>query len=242
MAAHVDEPEDIDALLELWRAQLEVLTKQILQIHLHRHVFYETVALVQATPSDDGIFTDVLAQIYANSQAMAIRRLVDNDAQSTSFLGLLGSLRRNHRKFTRDWYVAVRLRDTNDVEFARKDALHTLNSFADEADPATLGRGRIAKSQKQLKSMTKVVQAFADKHVAHLDSSPSAGAPMFEDLNAAIDHVGSLLVDYTLLLEGVGLVGADPVVQGDWQRPLREIGQVPMPWGGTKADGSPRDY
>jgi hypothetical protein len=70
-----------------------------------------------------------------------------------------------------------------------------------------------------LKAETAKIVRWADEKVAHLGRK-STSNPTFDDLDAAVNLLGSLMSKYNQLLTGAGLPEVTPVITDDWRAPF----------------------
>jgi hypothetical protein len=171
----------IDDRLAEWRETLEQLERQVLHIHHRRELFHATVDLLQATPSNDGVFAQFLAGIYADAQVLAIRRLVDDNKRTVSFCRLIGQLMEHRRDFTVEWYIRRRVAEGNDARWDKRDAHEVLATYLDAPDSQHLGGRRLMADKKDLTDITERLTSYANQHVAHSDSEPTAAEVTFAE-------------------------------------------------------------
>jgi len=96
--------------------------------------------------------------------------------------------------------------------------------FAD-ATGTGLDVSKIDQDLDRLKSgAAQVIKHYVDDHVAHHSQNPRNALPNFSDLDTAIDLIEELTIKYALLVKQVGIDGLLPVIDYDWEAPLR------IPW------------
>ena len=214
-------PAQHDQLHEKWRQWLEEITTHVFNLFHNRSIWGE---MSQALQEHEGlVFLAHYADLYVAGQVMAVRRVADDRASgSTVSLGrLLGDLERNPSVMNRDRYVSMH--PTGEGDQASFWAGHAEKTFdrcfgaSDGLLSGDMNRERV----NRLASASQAISDFADRLVAHLDSRGSDELPTFDDLDQAIDEIGVVLQEVTLLLTASSLVNVEPTIQEDWKRPFR---------------------
>ncbi len=121
----------------------------------------------------------------------------------------------------RDRYVAMHTAGCDDEDYWTKCA----QAIFDEHFGDSKGQFCLDKNCDRMKRLTATSQAIgghADRSVAHIDSRKRPGNLTYKDLDRAIDEVGDLLRDVTLLLKAVRLYDVEPTILWDWKRPFRQ--------------------
>ena len=199
-----------------WKRRFKVIKNSIFDLALKRFVFQKVTELVRDNPrlQTPSVFYDWLHKAYAIDMTIHIRRLTDTDKRSISFVNLMKDIERypevmSRRRFTLPYKGFMK-------QFGHKD-------FDRLAKPGSsvLNKRLIAQHKAKLVKSHKRLRSFTNKHVAHLDIRGMRRFPTYEELNACVDTIESLLKDYALLLEQSAPDPVVPVIQYDWMAPFR---------------------
>lgn len=98
------------------------------------------------------------------------------------------------------------------LSLAEKDFDEIAGEGQDRVNPDELLRDRAMLGDVSVK-----LKKYADKHLAHMDSSPLVKIPTYADLNHALDVIGELLIRYTRIVTGASKQGVEPTIQEDWK-------------------------
>lgn len=209
-----------DQLFEKWCSWLEEITTHVLNLFHNRNIWRE---MSQALHDyEAGVFLAHYADLYVAGQSLAVRRIADDRAGGpTLSLGrLLGDLGRNPAVMSRDRYVARHAAGGDEFGYWTRHAQATFDAKFGNAD-GLLCVVKNGDRSERVSSASKSISDFADRYVAHVDSRGLDDLPTFEDLDRAIDEVGELLQDVTLLLTARSLMNTEPTIQENWRRPFR---------------------
>ncbi len=213
-----------------WRRWFDNIKNQIFNTHHRRQVYLEVMAMVDANPALQvpSAFYTWMRTVYVYDTTIAVRRLVDRDRRTVSFVKLMDQIADHPEVVTRGRFVARYprlLRDAGHRDFER---------FASPT-AKTIHRRVIRRHQRELLATAERLKRFVDKHVAHNDRRPMRRLPTYAELDDSIDLLGRLAQDYSLLLEQSALVEVVPVIQYDWKAPFR------VPWIQAPTTASPPD-
>ena len=215
-------PGQHDRLHEKWCDWLEEITTHVYNLFHNRAVWREMSEALSR--HEGGVFLAHYADLYVSGQVMAVRRLADDraDGPTVSLGRLLGDLERNPAVMNRDRYVSMHTTgDEHDASFWIEQAKNVFaERFGDGS--ASLCQAKNRDRLDRLSAASQAISDFADRFVAHLDTRKLVELPTYDDLDAAIDQVGEVLKEVTLLLTAASLVDAEPTIQEDWKRPFRE--------------------
>ena len=157
---------------------------------------------------------------YAHAQASAVRRQADANAGTSALARLIKEMRDNADVLTRDYFVG--LWDQSD-ERALREAHSAFDRVAadarDHLDP-DIPRQDL----ETLQTAARKVSLFVDQHIAHDQATPTAEAPTFNELHAAIDSLGEIFTKYAAVLTATTYIRIEPVMQDDWKAIFR------LPW------------
>jgi hypothetical protein len=195
---------------------------EILEMHHHREIwqFFNEELPKHGNP---GTVHTALARWYVDSQAAAIRRLHDPNA-NISLSSLLLSIRAHATTVTRQQYLLLwpQLRapegDPHGT-FARM-ANDTFDNFAPNGGPH-VDVDVVNDDLAELREAARGVSRWADENVAHL-GRVSTVQVTFEELDQAVNTLGELLTKYYNLLTAKALMNVTPTIQDNWTSPFRE--------------------
>ncbi len=213
-------PGQHDQLHGKWCEWLEDITTHVFNLFHNRAIWREMSEALRQ--HEGGVFLAHYADLYVAGQVMAVRRIADDraDGPTVSLGRLLGDLGRNPGVMSRDRYVLMHTTgEDDDAEFWVAHAHKIFDQrFGD--GQALFSSDKNRERLNRLVVASQVISDFADRLVAHLDSRKLGELPTFEDLDRAIDEVGEVLKEVTLLLTASSLVDPEPTIQEDWKRPF----------------------
>lgn len=211
--------------IDRWRQELEVVHNEIVGLAHNRRLFRDIFEIVNANPRlpKSSAVYGWMIDGYVSLATMAVRRQVDERPDVVSFAHLLGGIAASPQIITRAWFVSQYHHPA--TAWADKDF--------DAFDPGRYGSVDpqiVSDDLNRLKTTAGAVETFANKHIAHRDRKialKQAATPptvTWGELNKAIDFLAELLAKYELLLTQRKMLGAEPVIQSDWQEVFR------LPW------------
>jgi hypothetical protein len=210
----------VNVQLAKWREWSERrIRPEIYEIYLHRHISTELTAITKAKELPASYFFTYLAETYATSQMIAVRRQADRHRKVASLAKLMAEIAQAPQTITRDFYVREW---GDDLPGHASGAFDSYAAAGDKnADP-----NRIRQELALLDETVSRVKRYVDQSVAHSDSNAKAMVPTFNDLNAAIDLLGKFYNRYHgLLFPGSSYATLVPVITShDWKAALR------VPW------------
>ena len=116
-------------------------------------------------------------------------------------------------RLTREYFVG--LWSTQD-EWRLRDAHRAFDALA-----GTEAKHLVARVPKEdlavLRRDAAKIKIYVDEHVAHDAADPMADLPTFEDLNLAIDAIGSIFKKYANVLTAGTYVTLEPAIQENWK-------------------------
>jgi predicted nucleic acid-binding protein len=225
------EPLPPDSRHETWRHWLETIDKDITSVYANRAAWKEIMGIVAEHPAmPPSHFFALMAQNYATTQAVAVRRQDDKGQSVVSLSRLLSDIADHPETLSRQRYVALYpkgMQWVGDKEF---------DKFAG-GDGDLVDADAVRADLDLLHSNSEAIRTYVNKRIAHHEESPPPifVTPTFSDLDEAIDTLGSLLSRYALLLTGVSRSVIAPVPQYDWLAPFR------IPWL-VEGDGNVDDF
>lgn len=216
-------PGQHDELYDAWSKRLALVEIQVVNIHHNRQLWREMRDALSLAEAD--VFLRHYANLYSDSQAIAIRRIAEEKAtgKTVSLGRLLGDLEKNPAVMTRARFVSF-YRGTPGAEemncFMKCRLMRKFDERFGNPD-GTLDCCKLGWRKRALSTASKRIEEFADQNVAHLDSQQEEVVPTFKDLDTAIDEIGDVFEWVTLLLTGSGRNKPDPMIQENWKLPFR---------------------
>ena len=206
-----------DERYEMLNGWLDILQKEVIDLRVSQHIFWEVQEIIRANPRINigSSFYEWMGSMYVAAMSVAVRRQVDEDKASVSFLRLLKEVKRYPKVLSRSRYKS---RFTNPAPENYKNG--SFDKLAgpgrDHVDPAVV-EAEIA----DLRTKTDELRKYVNKRVAHYDKAHFGRFPTFQDLDDAIDYLEVLLKRYMNLFRAIHLGSALPVWQYDWKKVFR---------------------
>jgi len=165
---------------EHWRGWLDTIKQDITTVYLWRATWLAVGDMVRANSEiPPSHFWAYMSNTYGTSQAIAVRRLADNDRRVVSLVTLIKDLRKHALEITSDWWLT--LQPGADIrEFARFQEA-TTNHF----DPAIASQ-----DLERLRDAVARVKKYVDHHLAHYDQNPTREIPTFREIHAHSIRLG----------------------------------------------------
>ena len=212
----------MDERVEKWTKWIDGPIKNgVIAVHFHRYIWREIGRIIEEHGDlPDSAFWQYHRDLYAVSQAVAVRRQADLHRDTASLARLLVEIRDDPQEtYARvlDSPLGSRIRAICTASMGLDDGGRT----GDHLDPAIP-----AADLERLLSAAANVKDYVDKHVAHADQRPVAAEASltFGDLNDAIDVIGKLFQGYYTLFTAAAMTDLEPIMQHDWLAPFR------IPW------------
>ena len=169
--------------LDSW---MDVLKQEIIDLRVNQHMFWETQEIIRQNVSINipNHFYCWLGDMYASTASVAIRRQVDANPNSISFLNLLTTVKNNPSILSRTQYKTLFVNSSFP------------ESYQDECYDKFVGNGHnspnphaIGVEIQALKDKTDILRKHVNKRVAHYDQGQTIGIPTFQDVDDAIDYL-----------------------------------------------------
>ncbi|MGZ3392393.1 MAG: hypothetical protein ACXVCF_22770, partial [Isosphaeraceae bacterium] len=160
-----------DQRIEKWKRWLEKPIKNgVITLYHHRQIWREVGAIIKENGNlPDSVFWQYHRDLYAITQAIAIRRQADLHPDVASLAKLLVEVRDNPEPVTPAFWLSL-WDDPDDEMFAKrqwdKDYGGEVGDHLDPAMPAA--------DYEELMEAGASVKNYVDKHVAHADQRPVA--------------------------------------------------------------------
>lgn len=158
-----------------------------------------------------------MRSVYVNDMTIAIRRQVDWDRRTISFVRLMQEIEDHPEVISRRRFVGKyqrRLKNMGHRTFER-----FARPGAEQIDPRVIRQHR-----KELVTAQRRLREFVNRYVAHQSRYRMRRLPTHIELDSCVDLLERLVKEYALLLEQVSLAQVVPAIQYDWKKPFR------VPW------------
>ena len=196
----------MDPKFEKWERWLETIYKDFREVFFNKHIFWEIQAIIRNNPNLENYkpnwFNVFLGQSYFDYAVSAIRRQIKNQKDSILLARLLEEIIRTPSVLSRKQFVE-RFVFLHPADEKRANALFD-EKFAGEC-PEHIDPIIVHQDLCKLKSLSRTVEDFADKRVAHRDKKESINTPTFNALDSCIDCLAELIKKYYLLVKAVDL-------------------------------------
>jgi hypothetical protein len=184
-----------DSRIEKWRRWCEDrIYPEVTVMHLYRDTFNEVGRIVGESDLPPSYFWRYLPETYSTTQAVAVRRQAEVSDRVVTLGRLLSEMESDAGRLSRRWFIDMwgwddeRMADeTFSKKFAGRAGEH-LDPAIPAADLAALQRGAAS------------VKKYVDEHLAHSNKRPGAAIPTLNDVDAAVEAIGSTFQKYALLL------------------------------------------
>jgi hypothetical protein len=214
---------------ERWRVWLEGaeneaqgrLTSEVIGLHARRVPWRELTRLANRRdlPAPEAYWWEWVVDCYAVTQSIAIRRQLDQSANAVSIGRMLRELADHPETITREvWLATWGSDDDHGLWLANRQ---WDEKFADLAEPDALSQDLPANDLEALEDGGRQVRHYVNRHVAHMDHRGSETVPTFNDIDDAIDLIGTLFSRYYALMTAASFTDLEPAFQDDWAAPLR---------------------
>jgi AbiU2 len=230
-----------DPRIEKWERWFEHgITNDLYTMHLERFAWKRMEEIARENPDLNGTESylwEFLFDIYAKTQAAAVRRQADTDPQAASLGRLIWEVEKTPDLLTRDWWIGLWKEAEDDAYWKQVAEKAWADQFAgtvgDHMDPAVA-----AADLAKLRDGSRKVKEYVDQNVAHLDARTlpgGGGAPpdapkrkgselTLNEVHDAIDLIGDLFKKYGNLLTAAAWADLTPAIQHDWEAVFR------VPW------------
>jgi len=203
----------MDNRIAKWIRWLDVIEWNVQSLVLYKHMFWEIQGIISANPNVqlNSAFHRYMGDTYVAFAAMGVRRQLKIDSQSISMARLLCELGNDPKRITLDYYLGLQ----PDSRF-HPLIKSTFRQYC-EGNQNHISSKKVQRDLLRLKSISRDVEDFADRRIAHSDSREPKRSPQFSDLNESIDKLNKLYSKYYLLLTGNSISSLMPTFQYDWK-------------------------
>ncbi len=210
-----------------WRGRFDVIFRDIVDLHHRRYIFREVGRIFNNNMElqADDIFREWMATNCLWAIAIGIRRQADTSKDAISIARLLDELEDNAPHMTRQWFVrAYVTKPPANARLFQEPAQRTFDQFAPRGGAHVAVR-LIQADKRRLQRLARRVRLFVNRRLAHQSQRRLGRRPVtVREVHEALDEIGRLYQRYALLLNQAAPGAMEPIIQGDWQAPLR------VPW------------
>jgi hypothetical protein len=196
---------------------LETVYTDVQQLLLNDHLFWEFQRVVDQNDeflNASGLFTQFIADAYAQSAAVGVRRHAKVDDDSISVVRFLKEVRDYPGIVSRAHYIGL---------YEGKESWHIEIGQHDFDRVAGEGRSHVPAmlTEQQIRNVKGAVEGlehYVDRRVAHYDKRALARPlPKFSDLTDALKALEEVVILYWRLLKGPSMSTILPTIMYDWK-------------------------
>ena len=202
-----------DTIHASWCETFQALSGEVQRFHVRSQIYepIDQAITVQAKPGS-GIVISVLRTMYAEAQAMCVRRLVDTRKGHRSLWRLLDEITRNPAVLSRRRYVA-HFERPNDPSFA----MHGDSEFDSIAGQGAdhIPKRVLVGLRDSVETAGETVKAYVDERIAHHRAAAKTSLN-FGQLKTAIHDLSAAYQRLGLLLNATHYE-YEPVIQDPWE-------------------------
>jgi hypothetical protein len=197
---------------------LDVLKAEVQALTINRHIFWEIQDIISANPRIHlgSNFYEWMGSAYASSMAVGIRRQIDEDHDSISFVNFLKKIQACPRVVSRQAYTELFAGGNYPARWADSCFDHLAARGRANIDPA-----QVTSEIQTLKDRTEHVRKYVNRRVAHRDRRNFRPIPKFQDIDSAVEYLDDLTVRYLNLFRGISMTTVLPTWQYDWKEIFR---------------------
>lgn len=201
------------------REHLKAVENEIYRMAHLDNVFWQVQAVLKENPQacQEGVLNDWMGNCYADSAAMALRRLADKSKDSQSLWRLLLRISESPKLLTRNRFMELH------QPWMRDHAKDWFDELAGGQGLENIPIDRITEIQDQLIKGSQHACQHATRRVAHMLKKPMESVK-WHDVRVGIFQAFCCYRWALRVLESCDPVALVPEYQGDWLKDLR------VPW------------
>jgi len=202
-----------------WKGWLEKIGNDLGWLLTSRDIFERVRNIVDSNKriQSPDLFHRWIIDNYVARVAIGIGRLNDHDSRTISLHRLIKDISENREAITRDYFVSRYDKWLQDKGLAD----HDFDNFAEKNDKL-ISLDRLNDDIDLLDKETRLVKDFRNRWIAHFDLNREVErVPTFEDVDKSLQVIDCIFCKYYLLVDGGGMNTRKPVIQYDWEEPLR---------------------
>ncbi len=210
-----------DELFQRLDKDLENIRKDVQHLLFMQFIFSQVQKLVRQNqrlqrPSS---FYDWMAQAYAYTVAIGVRRHLDYDNRSYSLVRLLKEVMRKPETLSRKRYVSMY--SSQDPNLAKRVANREFDKLVGVPGNLHVDIARVYADLQRFKTMAEKLKPFVNKRIAHFDRKGPKTIPTFRDLDDSVEIMKCLVEKYSWLFR-CKCGDITPVLVDDWRAIFRE--------------------
>lgn len=200
-------------------SQLDILLKQMHELSMAQHIYYEVRNIVDANQQilTSNHFYAWMDHTYTTTMIVGIRRLVDPDSRSISFMTFLSDIKSNPHILSRSTYKGLYKTMCSELSESYQDEQfdQLVGGGASHVDPAV-----VEQELEGLKTITFKLKKYANKRVAHYDRDSPPLGPSYKEIDEAFEVLSNLLLRYHQFFRAASF-SLGPYIQYDWKKIFR---------------------
>ncbi len=208
-----------DQVFEKWDKWVDAIHKDVQWLLILRHIFWNVQDIIQANPriQKPSTFYQWMGITYSTAAAIGVRRQLDKDKRSISFVRLFKEIQKKPAILSRSRFVSLYTNPDTKGTFADHDFDRFAGPGGLHVNPDIIGS-----DFQKLETMTAIVERYATKTIAHFDEKGPDVPPTFKDLDGCLDLLQELVKKYLLLFRTQAYLDILPVWHYEWQEIFRE--------------------
>jgi len=204
---------NIESKYQEWSILLGQLRDQLQHMAHIDDVFWQVVAITKRSngPSDTELFSSWMANCYADSMAIGLRRMTDRSSGVISLSLLLDDMARHSAILTRERYCSLHR------EEMRQNACKWFDEFAGEGEEH-IARRKVREKIDGMESAITPVRLYANGVVAHRTPGEDFPTATYQELRHALAAAFSTQRWCSRIVSSEYSVSVVPSIQEPWLR------------------------
>ncbi|PJB21427.1 MAG: hypothetical protein CO114_05370 [Euryarchaeota archaeon CG_4_9_14_3_um_filter_38_12] len=204
-----------DTQFEKWNKWLDTIYSDVQGLLVNRYIYQEVQKIIQANPKIqvESSFYEWMGYVYATAAVIGVRRQLDKDKSSISFIRLLEEIRNKPKIVSRERYISLYSNSILPKDFAN----HDFDTLVGK-DRAYIDPQRVGKDIDLLYKKAEKIKKFVNKRIAHFDKSDFKNLPTNAELDGCLDYLEKLLKKYLSIFRAEAHISIVPVWQYDWKQ------------------------
>lgn len=207
-----------DARFEKWNNWLTKIYNDVQGLLINRYVFREVQRIIRSNPQiqRQSAFYEWMKNVYNAAVVIGIRRQLDTDKNSISFVRLFQEILKNPKILSRERYIALYAGSRLPNSYVQRG----FNKFSGAGQPH-VNPDRIKADLSTLTQTAAEIRKYANKRIAHFDRSRFRNLPTDAEVDEALDYLEDLLKKYMALFRAEIYHRIVPTWQYDWKQIFR---------------------
>ena len=216
---------DVSDIMETWQKWMKRIETDIRTVLSHHRMLCEVEDMIIKNPDlpDRHVFYGCLGNMHLSYVLIGLRRQVDRDTRSISFMRLLEEIHETPEELSWEYYCSIQQGGYGKV---------TEDEFKKHANPwgTHICPEKVKADIEKLKSKSEPHVKFTNKRIAHvdkqgleaLDKQELKARLTYEELNACLGLLDKMYVKYQLLFFGEADNTLLPPLSGQWKEIFRK--------------------